>query len=327
MRIALPFLALFLTASASAQTITRNYVEYESLDESYVGLSLGVSQVIHGSGPEVTDGPYVVTTQYGGTVVGMRSYEVDFVNATASPRVVDLGIHNPDSWFVIGDASGCGMGFDDCGQSCQAWAGTETVPPNSTHTLVWPETLGPHAVSSSAGGQVWPCIIGMGVTAGFVLDHDTQDAGEVRWTSTLEVTMERTVDLILNPNLSPVCTGGLPNSTGASATIEWYGSHDAQTSNAAVVATGLPANTPAVCAMTSMYDPMPVGLGTVPVACLRGQRLFQRIVWSDAAGTATFDVDLAAIFTGDSIYTQVVHRDQPSHGSWNASSMLIGTAQ
>ncbi len=268
------------------------------------------------------DGPFVTTLNYGGTITASRSYEADFVNNTSTPLVVDLGVTTRDSWFVIGDPNGCGTGFDSCGHACQSWEGLSTVPPNSTHTEVWSDAVGPSTFTSTQA-----CLIGAHASAGFLLDHSSSDAGEVRWTSTLETTMERTVELTLNPNFSSLCTGGVVNSTGASATIEWYGSDNARTRNAAIQVSDLPAATPAFCVMATMHDPAPAGLGTVPVSCLRGLRLYQHVGWSDAAGTATFDLDLGAITAGFTFYAQVIHRDLPSHGGWNASDLLVGTAQ
>ena len=313
---------LALTASASAQTITRTYTNHEVADESYVGLVLGTAQYLSPSGPDVTDGPFVTTTQYGGTIVGSRTYEADFVNNTSSPVVVDLGQTNPDSWFVIGSPSGCGTGFDSCYNNCLSWEGLATVAPNSTHTLFLNGGIPMQTFTSTQS-----CLFGASATAALTLDHSTPDADEIRWTSRLETTMFRTVKLSLNPNFTNLCTGAVPNSIGTNASIEWYGSHDAGTRSAAVLATDLPAATPAVCVMTTMHDPAPAGLGTVPVSCLRGIRLYQSVLWTDTAGTATFDLDLDGTTTGFSFYTQVIYRDQPSFGNWNSSNLLEGTAQ
>ncbi len=223
------------------------------------------------AGPPVTGGAIVTTVEYGGTYNASRNYEADFVNSTAAPLDMDLGVVNPDWWFVIGAENSCGIGSDSCHNGCVDWEGIQVVPPNSTCTKAWSAVIGPYTATATSGFY-WPCIIGRSAVAGFLFGHFTNDAGEVRWTSSVEATLHRRVELSLSPNFSCVCTGGVANSTGASATLEWYGSSEAETQTAVVLATDRPVDAVAACVVSGMHDPAPPGLGTVPVTCAQGQR-------------------------------------------------------
>ncbi len=316
--------SLFVLASiAPAQTISRTYSVTLNEAEFFAGSTPSVEQNFVAVGPDVTDGPFVATTSYGGTFEASRRYEADYVNNTSTPKVMDLGFVEQNAFFVIGSDSGCGTGFDGCINNCASPAGFVTVAPNSTHTEVWTDSLGPQTFSSTQ-----TCIFGATAVAIYRFRHTfVDDASEFRWSSELQTIMFRAVDLFLNPNVTKLCTTGVPNSTGARATLDWYGSLESGTRTATVVANDLPPRRPAVCIITAGHDPMPPGLGTVPVSCLNGFRLFQFVQWSDDSGQVEFDLDLALASPGFTHYTQVIFREEPAFGGFNSTELLAGTAE
>ena len=323
--------AASLSAPLFSQTLTREY-RFDFADSE---LALGTTTAAAEAGasnypiPEVDEGPLVQIVGLGFQMSGTQRAEADLVNATSSSVVASTGVRTPNHWGFIGNPYGCAIGVDACTSGCTTGGGSVTLPPNSSQTFLHIDnTVQINSGTGVGASSTWPCILAFSsLNTRVQTEYSNNDASAVRVESTIEGHIAVTAELTLNSSAASSCAGTL-NSLGQQTLLEYYGSMDAGTENAAVRVSQLRSGSLAFCLVTNASDVNPIGTGIFSSLCLRGARRFQAVQLTEGpatAGEAIFDLNLQAFTPGESIAVQVVHRDTTS--PWNTSNMLTGTAQ